>query len=132
MKSNQVYSSPGTAGSPIGADGIVPGSFAHLRHASLYGQDRRSLLNYYRDDPFTKPVLPPLDDTGHGAARDEVHGSVDKHIISEDWAEALRELGEHSQYAAVPCPTPCFLSQLVGAVWTCFDMVTELAKYLTY
>eukprot|EP00873_Tetraselmis_striata_P006359 jgi/Tetstr1/426623/TSEL_016900.t1 len=47
-------------------------------------QDRRSLLNYYRDDPFTKPVLPPLDDTGHGAARDEVHGSVDKHFISED------------------------------------------------
>ena len=75
----------------------VSGSFAHLRASAAIGPDRRSLVNFYRNDNLGK-VAPhyPEESTSIGET-DELCGSIDKGLVTPDWEDALCKLSMHGE-----------------------------------
>lgn len=68
------------------------GSFQHLRSAALLGPDRRNLIEFY----WQGGRLYKEDDSLKSRSEaEEIEGSIDRCLVTIEWAVVLDELADH-------------------------------------
>jgi hypothetical protein len=94
MESNKVVDSAAYIASNQTRKDDVKGSFAHLRATAATGPDRRSLVNLYKSSGGLGQVTPqyPEEQSRSTGESDEIFGSIDLGLVSQEWVEVLTEL----------------------------------------